>query len=285
MGKAQDFGSGKGPRNENFPVASFLMRREHRDITRAFYNFARAADDVADHPSAPGEQKLEILDGMRQALLGKGGDDLSAIVLRSHILEHGIGFDHPLDLLKAFRIDVIQSRYSDWDALLDYCMLSAAPVGRFVLDVHGESRALWQASDALCNALQIINHLQDCSADYRNLDRIYIPLESFEGAGLSPDVLGAAEAPAPLRMVITGLAARAGDLLEAGRPLIYELKDRRLALEVAVIHRLAESLIGMLRTRDPLSQKIHHGRARFMGLCLAGAAQGLLGRLWPRRAG
>jgi squalene synthase HpnC len=283
MQGGQDFGSGKGRRDENFPVASFFMRREHRDITRAFYNFARAADDVADHPFTPGERKLAILDDMRKALLGEGGDDPSAIALRGHILERGLGFDHPLDLLQAFCMDVTKSRYGDWDALMEYCLLSAAPVGRFVLDVHHEARATWPASDALCCALQVINHLQDCGADYRNLDRVYMPLESFDAAGLGADVLASARAPAPLRTMISGLAVRAGGLLEVGRPLVNELRDSRLALEVAAIHRLAESLTGMLRTLDPLSHKIHHGRARFMGLCLAGAGRAWFGRLGPRQ--
>jgi squalene synthase HpnC len=285
MTRTQELGSYKGRRDENFPVASFFMRREHRDITRAFYNFARTADDVADHPTASAERKLEILEAMRKALLGEGGDDPSALSLRGHMLERGIGFDHPLDLLKAFRIDVIQSRYDDWDALIAYCQLSAAPVGRFVLDVHGESRTLWSASDSLCNALQVINHLQDCGADYRNLGRVYIPLESLNRAGLAPDMLGAARASTPLREVIGGLAARTGALLKSGRPLIDELKDQRLALEVAAIHRLAESLVGLLRQRDPLAQKMGHGRARFAGLCLAGAARGWLGRLWAGHKG
>lgn len=283
MQRAQELGSNKGRRDENFPVASFFMRREHRDITRAFYNFARAADDVADHPSAPAERKLAILDNMRKALLGEGGNDPSASVLRGHILDRGLGFDHPLDLLRAFCMDVTKSRYGNWDELMEYCLLSAAPVGRFVLDVHHEARATWPASDALCSALQIINHLQDCGADYRNLGRVYIPLESFDAAGLGPDVLAEGQAPALLRTVIAGLVARAGGLLEAGRPLVYELRDSRLALEVAAIHRLAESLTDMLRIRDPLSQKIHHGRARFMGLCLRGAGGAWFGRLWSRQ--
>ena len=64
---------------------------------------------------------------------------------------------------------------------MDYCRYSAMPVGRFVLDVHGESRDLWPANDALCAALQVINHLQDCAKDYRELDRVYLPLDVLDG--------------------------------------------------------------------------------------------------------
>ena len=78
---------------------------------------------------------------------------------------------HALQPLTAFKRDATQLRYVDWEDLLDYCRYSAMPVGRFVLDVHGERRDTWPANDALCAALQIINHLQDCGEDYRNLDR------------------------------------------------------------------------------------------------------------------
>ena len=95
---------------------------------------------------------------------------------------------HAQDLLTAFRMDVTKLRYRDWDDLIGYCTYSAMPVGRFVLDVHGESRTTWPANDALCAALQIINHLQDCGKDYRDLDRVYIPLDAFATpARLSPN--------------------------------------------------------------------------------------------------
>ena len=83
-------------------------------------------------------------------------------------------------MLLAFRMDVGKARYRDWDDLMGYCAYSAMPVGRFVLDIHGESRDTWPASDALCAALQVINHLQDCGSDYRKLNRVYLPLDVLE---------------------------------------------------------------------------------------------------------
>ena len=84
------------------------------------------------------------------------------------LLERGLSPRHAQDLLAAFKLDVTKLRYRDWDDLISYCELSAMPVGRFVCDVHGESRTVWPANDALCAALQIINHLQDCKDDYHN---------------------------------------------------------------------------------------------------------------------
>ncbi|MEI9965449.1 MAG: squalene/phytoene synthase family protein [Caulobacteraceae bacterium] len=159
---------------------------------------------------------------------------------------------------EAFRRDVTKTRYADWDALMDYCRYSAAPVGRFVLDVHGESRALWPANDALCSALQVINHLQDCAEDYRDLDRVYIPTGELKRAGTSVEALGADRASPELRRVITGLARGTGGLLDRSRPFAAGIKDGRLAYEVALIQRLAESLTARLIRFDPLSERVHN---------------------------
>src|SRR6202035_108565 len=83
---------------------------------------------------------------------------------------------------------------------MDYCALSAAPVGRFVLDVHEEDPSMWPASDAVCSALQIINHLQDCPEDYKRLDRAYLPLDTLAAHGASVEMLDAPKAPPPLRV-------------------------------------------------------------------------------------
>ena len=101
------------------------------------------------------------------------------MALRQALARARLTPQHALDLLEAFRRDVTKLRYADWDELMDYCRYSAMPVGRFVLDVHGEDRALWPANDALCAALQVINHLQDCAKDYRELDRVYLPLDAW----------------------------------------------------------------------------------------------------------
>src|SRR6202167_6255635 len=91
---------------------------------------------------------------------------------------------HALDVLTAFRMDVTKLRYEDWDEVIHYCRYSAMPVGRFMLDVHGESPSTWPASDALCAGLQINNHLQDCGKDYRDLNRVYLPRDALAAAGV-----------------------------------------------------------------------------------------------------
>ncbi len=189
--------SGKTARDENFPVASRLIDRRRRPIILAFYRFVRAADDVADNPELSAREKLALLDHLAEALCGCAYD-AEAEPLRLALRAHAIAPKHALDLLEAFRLDVVKSRYANLDELMDYCRLSAMPVGRFVLDAHGESRSLWPASDALCAALQVINHLQDCGEDYRRLERVYLPQTILDAHRAAIEMLGGQSAPAPV---------------------------------------------------------------------------------------
>src|SRR5262245_31732965 len=141
MTDAADFRSGKGHHDENFPVASWLIHPRHRAPILAFYDFVRVADDIADHPSLPPDKKLALLDRLEQGLLGEAEPEPVAARLRAQLNERHLSSRHAQDLLTAFRMDVTKPRYRDWDDLIHYCSYSAMPVGRFVLDVHGESRS------------------------------------------------------------------------------------------------------------------------------------------------
>lgn len=252
--------SGKGHKDENFPVASFLIAPQHRPPVLAFYHFVRAADDVADHPSASAADKLHLLEQMRASLTGESDAVPEGLRLRQVLEQRGLSPVHALDLLEAFRRDCTKLRYRDWDDLIDYCRYSAMPVGRFVLDVHGESPDLWPANDALCAALQVINHLQDCAKDYRELNRVYIPEPLLAAAGVDVAALDAPAANPALAGVIADLARHNAQLLETSRPFAGAIRDGRLALEVDLIQTLADDLNTMLITRDPLSQSVHHSK-------------------------
>jgi squalene synthase HpnC len=281
---ASAFSSGKSHRDENFPVASWLVRRQLRASILAFYRFVRIADDVADHPTAEAQQKLDQLAQMEAALRGESLGNAEGTALRAVLQARNLTDQHALDLLEAFRRDVTKRRYADWPELMDYCRYSAAPVGRFVLDLHGESAALWPANDALCTALQVINHLQDCGKDHRALDRVYIPLDALATHGASVDDLAATQASPALLQTIGALARGTADLLEQSRPFPHAISDRRLALEVGVIQALAASLAFRLSRRDPLSQRVHHHPAEAALLAARGALGvaigwfGLMGR-------
>jgi hydroxysqualene synthase len=280
---AGELRSGKGHRDENFPVASWIIHARHRPVILAFYEFVRTADDISDHPTLPAQEKLALLDRLEAGLLGSGQHSPEAVALREALATRSLPPQHALDLLKAFRLDAEKRRYADWNDLMAYCSLSAMPVGRFVLDVHGEDRATWPASDAICAALQIINHVQDCGADYRNLDRVYVPLDALSACGLDVTALGHTRASPPLRLCLAGIARRTAALLQQGEALPVQVRDLRLALEISVIHKLAQRLVGILMVRDPLSERVHLGKPAMAGFGLLAILRGVARRLGTGR--
>jgi hydroxysqualene synthase len=265
----------KTHKGENFPVASLLIAPKHRAAILAYYRFARGADDVADSPSLSPDAKLSRLDLFEATLLGHCNTIEAASALRAVLAERKLSPRHALDLLRAFRLDAVKRRYANWSELMDYCAYSAAPVGRFVLDVHGESEGTWPASDALCTALQIINHLQDCGADYRKLDRIYVPQDILAAQTLGAEALGATKASPALRMALYEVARRNAPLVAAGANLPPTVRDFRLCLETAVIARLAQKLNALLLERDPLSENVHLSHPRALIYSSFGIANGL----------
>lgn len=266
MTEAQDLASGKGANNENFPVAA-LVRKEFRAPITAFYNFVRIADDVADNETTPAEDKLKLLEDMRASLMGENQTNPQGVQLRAILLERGLTLTHAEEMLEAFRRDCTITRYQSWDDLIDYCRYSAMPVGRFMLDVHGESQALWPMSDALCAALQVINHLQDCAKDRKSLDRIYLPAELCEIHGVKFEMLDAPASPPALRGVLEEMAMMTAELLRTSAPFARGIKSAGLSFDVAVIQTLAEHLTKKLLKRDPLKDRVHHNKFETLGLC------------------
>jgi squalene synthase HpnC len=179
------------------------------------------------------------------------------VVLRAALAERGMPPRHARDVLTAFRMDVTKKRYANWDELIHYCSYSAMPVGRFMLDVHEESTATWAASDALCAALQIINHLQDCGKDISNLDRVYIPADALARSGATLEDIRQPRASAPLLSCLHDLAVRSEALLDDSETLGAQVADARLGLEIAVIQAYARRIVALLKARDPLSERVH----------------------------
>ena len=279
MSHSGELRSGKGSQDENFPVASRLIKRRHRPVILAFYEFVRVADDIADHPDLASDEKIARLDRLESSLLGTGGDEPEGLKLRSVLESRGLSPRHAQDLLSAFRQDATKHRYANWDELIDYCSRSAMPVGRFVLDVHGEARATWPASDALCAALQVINHLQDCGKDYRALDRVYIPLDALAASGASVEQLDGHEATPALKDCLRGLVSRTASLLGESRGLEANVSDTRLALEISVIQSLASRLLGILMVRDPLAERVHLNKSEALATTVNGGSRAILRRL------
>ena len=279
MTGAAELRSGKGHGDENFPVASLLINAKHRGPILAFYDFVRTADDIADHPTLDPGEKLAHLDALEAGLLGRIEGEAVARRLRLSLEDRRLPPRHAQDLLTAFRMDVTKRRYRNWDELIEYCSYSAMPVGRFVLDVHGEPHSIWPANDALCAALQINNHIQDCHADYTRLDRVYVPLDALTDAGAEVEELGAPQSSPALLRCLKALAHRTDALLQESRGFAAMIGDFRLSLEVAVITTLAQRILGLIKTRDPLSENVHLTKIGVMGGTLAGVAAGAFARL------
>jgi hydroxysqualene synthase len=283
MTTASELRSGKTHRDENFPVASWIIHPRHRALILAFYNFVRTADDIADHATLAASDKLAYLDLLEAELLGRGDSQPEAISLRRALAERSMPPRHALDVLIAFRMDVTKLRYENWDEVIHYCRYSAMPVGRFMLDVHGESTSTWAASDALCAGLQINNHLQDCGKDFRDLNRVYLPRDALAAAGATAEELGAARASAPLLQCLHALAVRTETLLDQSKPLAAEVKDFRLGLEISVIQAFADKIVGLLKVRDPLSETVHLSPMQLLAHSLTGMASEMTRRAVGRR--
>lgn len=264
---------------ENFPVGSWLLPRALRPHVAAFYAFARAADDIADAPDLTPDAKIARLSLLGEALR-EGSSDLrlaKAEALRRSLAQTGVSARHALDLLSAFTQDATKSRYADWAELIDYCNRSAAPVGRYLLDLHGEDPSGYGPSDALCNALQILNHMQDCAADFRELDRVYVPQDWLTAAGADTGHLARAAASPGLRVTLDRMADATAPLVQAARRLPAALRSRHLAAESQAIVRVAERLLQRLRRQDPLAGRVKLSRLEALSCMAAGLCTLIVG--------
>lgn len=271
--------SGKGAADENFPVGSVLLPRALRPHVAVFYAFARAADDIADSPDLAPDDKIRRLDALDGVFEGRGLDDpalAKAVRVRDSLAQCAVTVRHCRDLLAAFKQDAVKTRYADWGELMAYCRLSATPVGRYLLDLHGEAAEDYPPSDALCDALQVLNHLQDCRKDLLALDRVYLPLDWMAEAGVSVDDLRAGRCSPGLRRVLDRCLDGVDVLLRRAAALPGRLKSRHLAMESAVILTLAERLAVLLRRGDPLAGRVALSKADFVRCGLRGAWRGLV---------
>lgn len=272
--------SGKGAADENFPVGSFLLPKKLRPHVAVYYAFARAIDDVADNPHLPADDKVARLEGFARAVRGETDDPAYAKghAMRRSNQQTGVSEIHCLDLISAFKQDAVKNRYESWAELIDYCNRSASPVGRYLLDLHGEDRTGYARSDALCNALQVINHLQDCADDYAEMDRVYLPQAWMREVGAVAEDLAKPVTTPGLRRVMDQCLDGTEALLRDARQLPGALKSRRLALESAVIIRIADRLTLRLMREDPIATRVELSKPAALRCTASGVLDVLLGR-------
>ncbi len=278
--------SGKDAAYENFPVGSWLLNPKFRPHIKTFYRFARTIDDIADCSELAANEKIKRLEGFKSVLSGNV-DSLNvygaALLMRESLEKTNISTKHCLDLIDAFKQDAVKNRYDDWDQLMEYCVRSAAPVGRYLLDLHGASSQDYGPSDALCIALQVINHLQDCKDDYLTLDRVYLPRDWMEAEGMDVVDLCSKNSTAPVRRVINRTIVATENLMDEAWKLPGCLTSRRFATESVVILRIAERLIVRLRKEDPLSARIQLTKIGYLWQLIRGAIPPAFGAMPSRR--
>ena len=271
--------SGKDEKYENFLVGSPLLPARVRRHVAKFYAFARAIDDIADNPYLQPNEKIARLEGFSRSV--RGIDTTDPLFRKGHrmresLAETGVVDQHCVDLIRAFKQDATKLRYDSWEDLLEYCDFSAAPVGRYLIDLHEESSAAYPAADALCNALQVINHLQDCGDDFRELNRVYLPQDWMTEAGANVGMLSGSQLTSSLRRVLDRCLDKTDELLVLANPLPEQIRDLRFAMETAAIVVIARRLSHELRRRDPLAERVVLTKVQFGLCCLKGVCQAVL---------
>ncbi len=287
-----EYHSGKNADSENFPVASILIAKHLRPHITHFYNFARTIDDVADNPDMHSALKLSILAGFSDALKGTPSRDPSlqeidfsaATNIRHSLIDTNVPIAHCQNLITAFCQDATKNRYDTWDSLVDYCLLSAAPVGRYLIDLHGgipkkSSTKGYAASDALCIALQVINHLQDCKDDFLMLDRVYIPGDWLDAENVTGvEALSAGLTAPSLRRVFDRVLVATEAQLDLAKALPHYIPDRRLAMEASVIWQIAKALCVKLRHNDPLAASVTLSKPALLWCTIKGIVASIIKR-------
>ena len=260
--------SGKSYSDENFPVASFLMTKKIRSIVRVFYFFARMADDIADHQKLSSNQKKNILlffDNAISKSKKTNNKVLDKMIARFKELPSGKKYSR--NLLKAFMMDASNKKYKNWNDLLYYCKFSANPVGRFVIDAVNERKnieKIYEASDSLCTALQIINHIQDCKKDFKELNRVYIPESFFKKYSLDKKILRKSKSIENFERLKIEIVDNVMVSLRKTKLGLREIRSWRLRKETLIILNIAKRLCNLLKINDPLEKQIKLSRIDFI---------------------
>ncbi len=252
--------------DENFPVAFRLLPGRIRAQLARVYAFARFVDDVGD--DAPGDRA--VLLAQIEAQVRRLGEPiptlaptLAPVAGLVPVVGAGVPVQLFLDLVAANVRDQHTTRYPTFDDLLDYCRLSAAPVGRIVLHLANAADAANCAdSDAVCNALQVLEHCQDVGEDAR-AGRIYLPAAELRAAGVADAELTRSATTPALRSVVATQVERSAQLLRAGRPLVRRQRGwARLAVAGYVAGGLATADALRRNDYDVLTQDIRPSKAR-----------------------
>lgn len=250
-------------RAENFPVALRILPRAVRTELRHIYSYARFVDDVGDE--APG-RRVPLLDAVEEAVraLPEHTSDCAPVNdMSALVVQRGMPLEPMLKLVAANRMDQVRSRYATFDDLLDYCALSAAPVGDMVLHLAGAAtRENLLDSASVCAGLQVLEHCQDVREDAL-AGRVYLAAADLDAAGVAVAELTADVTSPALRSVVATHVRRARELLAAGRPLVRRLHGwARIAVSGYVAGGLATADALAAADHDVLARAVRPSTAR-----------------------
>ncbi len=237
---------------ENFPVVSFLVPGRFRNDIAIIYWFARTADDYADEGSYSSSirlEKLEAFEDRLKLLLQQNSATNLEAALKNTIVTRRINHEYFFKLLKAFKQDVVKSRYTDFNEVMDYCSKSANPIGRILLelfDIRNEEAFFY--SDKICTALQITNFIQDTKVDYGK-GRIYYPADEMEKFGVNEKMFEMKEISDNLKKLIEFSVNRVQSLFDEGKPL-REFLSGRFKYEIAWTIKGGEEILNKIRGSD-----------------------------------
>ncbi len=236
---------------ENFPVASLLLPKQSRPHVAALYAFARTADDFADEEEYEGRRLGEINrweKSLKDALKRKKAP-LELQAFANTLKTFRIPLSLPLDLLKAYRMDLTVKRYASWKEVLFYCRHSANPVGRMVLYISGiREEKLHRYSDFICSGLQLINFWQDTAMDLKR-NRIYYPRLELKKAGVGEKDLLGLKASAAVRVLVKSAVDYTEGYFKKGHPLLESVSGR-LKLELKATYLGGQGILNKIRDMD-----------------------------------
>ncbi|MDP2364333.1 MAG: squalene synthase HpnC [Ignavibacteria bacterium] len=237
---------------ENFPVASFLIPKYYRKDVALVYWFARTADDIADEGNYEPAERLEKLNkfevDFKNSLKGIS-DNLYFNRLSKTIKEKELSSINFLNLLSAFKQDVIKKRYESFNEVLDYCKRSANPIGRILLElfkVNAEEAIIY--SDKICTALQLTNFFQDSSIDFEK-GRIYYPLDELKMFSVTEKMFGLKENNPNIKALVKHNVDRTQVLFDEGKNLLKYLSGR-FKSEIKWTISGGEKILSKIRKND-----------------------------------
>jgi squalene synthase HpnC len=237
---------------ENFPVVSLLIPKKFRNDIAVIYWFARTADDFADegnYSSSIRLEKLQAFEDRLKSLLKDNSATQFEAALSNTIIQRRLNPKYFFNLLKAFKQDVIKTRYTDFNEVMDYCSNSANPVGRILLELFDirDDKAFYY-SDRICTALQITNFIQDTKIDFGK-GRIYYPFDEMEKFGVNEKMFEMNEISFNLKKLIEFSVNRIRSMFDEGKPLL-EFLSGRFKYEIAWTIKGGEEILNKIRGAD-----------------------------------